>query len=334
MSSVAKPGRHAVDLWHRRLGGESTGGTPVPQHAWEILSGEGLVILLFHGVVECSPYGVRNYTHKHLDREFFAGLMGQLAKSGRPLSMDEVIEHHEAGAALPPRSFAITFDDGFENNYSIAVPILADLNLPATFYVTSGFVEHNAMSWIDRIEYCIEAAATPGVLRLPWEDEPRRFTDAAGKIAILGHLRERVKRDGSIDVDALITDIFSQCGVPEVRGSDDPLDRKMSWRQVMELHAHPLFTVGGHSHTHRVLSMLSPDELEGEIKTSLDLLRERAGIETWHYSYPEGLDYCYSEEVIKALICRGIACCPTAEPGINRRADDLFRLKRNMVLAR
>jgi peptidoglycan/xylan/chitin deacetylase (PgdA/CDA1 family) len=298
-----------------------------------LLSDEGLVILLFHGVVGPSRHAVRNYTQKHLGREFFARLMTELARTGRAMSMEQVIEHHEAGADLPPRSFAVTFDDGFENNCSVAAPILADLSIPATFYVTSGFIEHNGMSWIDRIEYCIEAAAMPGSLRLPWEDRPRRFADAAGKIAILDQLRDRVKRDASIDVDALITDIFAQCGVEEVHANDDPLDRKMSWRQVAELHAHPLFTVGGHSHTHRILSFLSPEELEREIATSLDLLRERAGIETRHYSYPEGLAHCYSPAVIDALQRRGIACCPTAERGVNRRADDLFRLKRNMVAA-
>ena len=35
---------------------------------------------------------------------------------------------------IPKRSFVITFDDGFENNYSVAAPMLDDLNIPATFY--------------------------------------------------------------------------------------------------------------------------------------------------------------------------------------------------------
>lgn len=294
------------------------------------LSDDGLVIFLFHGVVERSTHQVRNYTHKHLEKEYFARLMKGLAASGRALSMDELVEHHAGGVPFPPRSFAVTFDDGFENNCSIAAPILADLRIPATFYVTTGFIEHNAMSWIDRIEYCLEHARL-GTLRFPWHGEPWAFSTDADKVAILDHLRGRVKRDSSINLDALVAEVFSQCGVHEVGQSDDPLDRKMTWKQVRELHEHPLFTVGGHTHSHRILSWLAPALLDEEIGTSIDLCRRRAGIDLRHYSYPEGLHHCYSDKVIRALIQRGIVCCPTAEPGLNRHTDDLFHLHRNMV---
>ena len=57
---------------------------------------------------------------------------------------------------MPRNAYAITFDDGFENNYSLAAPILDDFNLPATFYFSTDFIENNSMSWIDKIEYCVE----------------------------------------------------------------------------------------------------------------------------------------------------------------------------------
>ena len=57
---------------------------------------------------------------------------------------------------LPDFSFSITFDDGFENNYSIARPILEKLSIPATFYVSTNLIDKNLMTWIDQIEYCID----------------------------------------------------------------------------------------------------------------------------------------------------------------------------------
>ncbi|MFH1452519.1 MAG: hypothetical protein ABIH00_00885 [Armatimonadota bacterium] len=51
-----------------------------------------------------------------------------------------------------------------------------------------------------------------------------------------------------------------------------------------------------------------------------------------HYSYPEGLDYCYSDEVINMLKEYGIKCSPTAIDGVNKVGDDLFHLKRVAVV--
>jgi peptidoglycan/xylan/chitin deacetylase (PgdA/CDA1 family) len=294
------------------------------------LDEHGLVIFLFHGVVERCDYAVRNYNHKHLLKDGFARLVASLVRAGTPVSMEDVIRHAAVAEPYRPRSFAITFDDGFENNVSVAAPILADCGVPATFYVTTDFVDRNRMTWIDRIELCFEQAA-PGRVRLPWAGDPFAFRTPAEKIAILDDIRAHVKTDASIDREALIDDLFVQCGVRNVSVSDDPLDLKLTWEQVRTLSAHRLFTIGGHTHTHTILTHLAPNDLHTEVATSIELLRTRGGVEPRHYSYPEGLEYCYSPVVISMLRVFGVRCCPTAIDGLNDERTDLFHLRRILV---
>lgn len=295
------------------------------------LSDNGLAIFLFHGVIEKSEYAVRNYTKKHLEKDFFIELMKGLRGGGHLMTIDEVVRHCREHIPFPERAYAITFDDGFENNYSVVAPVLEDLKIPATFYVTTDFVDRNAMSWIDRIEYCLESAGR-GVLRLPWRGTSWEFSTTQEKIKILEDIRKHVKEDDSINQNTFVRDIFSQCNITEIESSDDPLDRKMGWAQVRALSDNPLFTVGGHSHRHAILSFLSSDDLENEVRTSVDLLKTHAGINPIHYSYPEGLAHCYSDEVITTLKKYGVTCCPTAEDGLNTHATDLFHLKRIFVV--
>jgi len=295
------------------------------------LSSEQLAIFLLHGVVDGGSYRVRNYNRKHLDAGYFRDFLQGLLAQGRPLSMDDVVRHHREGRAYPPRSFAITFDDGFWNNLSVAAPILTDLGVPAMFYVTSGFVEENAMSWIDRIEECIEAA-NPEAIKLPWRAQPDRIRNREEGISLLDEVRRKVKGDPAVDVDGLISDIARQCGMPAPRSSASPLDRKLTWPEVRELANRQGFTVGGHSHRHGVLAFLGQEELELEIDTSLALMREKAGLAVRHYSYPEGMAHSFDERVIRALKERGIVCAPSAMPGVNAPGDDLFLLRRILVI--
>ena len=104
------------------------------------LTTDGLAIFLFHGVVRQSRYAVRNCTGKHMERDRFYRIVEGIKHADRALSMDDVVEHCSSGRSFPPRAFAVTFDDGFENNFSIAAPILKEFSVPATFYITTGFV--------------------------------------------------------------------------------------------------------------------------------------------------------------------------------------------------
>jgi peptidoglycan/xylan/chitin deacetylase (PgdA/CDA1 family) len=295
------------------------------------LTDHSLAIFLFHGVVETSDYTIRNYTRKHLERPYFQECLADLRRVGYPLSIEEVVEYHRAGEPFPPYSFVITFDDGFANNYSLAAPILNEFGLPATFYVTTNFVESNLMPWMDQLELCLELTSAQQ-LRFWWEEQIHSLATPQDKIRLLDYLRYYVKREPAIDLDELTCTAFEQCGISPTRHGNGPLDLKMSWPQVRELAAADNFVVGGHTHRHAILSFLHQGELEAEIETSLALLRDKAGVHTCHYSYPEGLAHCYSEQVITTLKHQGIICCPTAIDGVNLITDDLFHLKRIMVI--
>ena len=126
--------------------------------AVDYLSNDAIAIFLFHGVINHAHDGVRNYTRKHLLLDEFEEVVRLLARAGSPLSIDDALDALAGEAPLPRKSFVLTFDDGFRNNLTVAAPVLARLELPAVFYVTTGFLADNSPSWIDWIEFAVERA--------------------------------------------------------------------------------------------------------------------------------------------------------------------------------
>ena len=294
------------------------------------LSDDRFAIFLIHGVAEGRQYRVRNYTKKHISRERFITILDELSATGTAVSMDDVLRAHDGSQALPKRSFVITFDDGFANNASVAAPVLARLRTPATFYVTTDFVDENKPSWIDLIEYAFERA---DVVRLdiPALGGSLSCATSEEKIALLDRIRSYVKGDSRIDPTAFAQSIWEQLGA--VAFEPDPeLDQKLSWNEVRELDREPLFSVGGHGKTHAILEYLGDEGLQSEIDTSISRLTHELSHPIRHYSYPEGLPHCYSDRVIRLLKARGILAAPSAIEGVNAAGDDLFHLRRIMVV--
>jgi hypothetical protein len=96
----------------------------------------GVVILIYHRVGGTTPVSV------DLPVAMFREQMEYLAASGRVLSLDDALAwmRGEAHQHLE-RPVVITFDDGTRDWADLAMPILAEYGLPATFYVATAFVE-------------------------------------------------------------------------------------------------------------------------------------------------------------------------------------------------
>jgi peptidoglycan/xylan/chitin deacetylase (PgdA/CDA1 family) len=116
------------------------------------MKSNNLVILVYHGVTDKVNSGIENFSSKHLHFQDFEDQMKLLKNKYLVLSMDDVYKIYNENLIIPENSVAITFDDGFKNNISIAAPILDKLQLPATFYFSTGLINTNSLFWVDLIE--------------------------------------------------------------------------------------------------------------------------------------------------------------------------------------
>jgi len=250
-----------------------------------------------------------------------------LKRNGTPISMDDLIKNIDSGKDFNDKSFAITFDDGFYNNYSIAMPILKKMKIPATFYVTSDFIDKNLTSWIDRIEIAVNSLSYG---KIEISKKKLEFNKSQkSKIKFLDNLRKIIKNNRKIDPYKITNKILKDLNYKkEILHSNNILDKKMSWSQVKRMDSQKLFTIGGHSKTHRILSFLSSEDVKKEINQSLRILEKNLKRKIVHYSYPEGLKHTFSKREISLLKAKGVKCCPSAESGINYKNADLFKLKR------
>ena len=285
------------------------------------------VIFIFHGVIESNSCKVRNYTKKHILANEFIEILNILSSKGNAISIEEMMYCLNNKKKFPKFSYLITFDDGFENNYSVAAPILQSYEVPSIFYISTDFVENNSMSWIDKIEYGLEMCSK-GNIKLSWDDNEYFFSDIPSKINLLKKIRNYVKCNTSFDIKKFVSDIFRQLNINEINSLETNLDKKLSWEQIVDLNNNKYFQVGGHSHNHFSLTSFNEKELTHQINKSISLFKEKANIDLQYYSYPEGQSVDFNDLVIQKLKNNGIKCCPAATHGINNLSSDPFRLHR------
>jgi peptidoglycan/xylan/chitin deacetylase (PgdA/CDA1 family) len=287
-------------------------------------------IFLFHGVIqEKVNYRVRNYNKKHISKDYFYSVCSKLAKNGNIVTMNDVYKIITKKKKLPSYSYAITFDDGFLNNLSVASPILYDLNLPATFYVATNFIDKNFMSWVDRLERVLEDTSKNKVI-VPWGSF--KVNSVNDKIKFLKNLRNVLKSNPNYNPDDITNDIITQLDKKiEFTGNSD-LDKKMNWKDIENLNSKKIFTIAPHSHNHKILSFCDTQTLNSEISDSINLLKKKTKINNIHFAYPDGQINHYNCKVINVLKKNGVKCCPTAITGVNDVGTNPFELKRIMVI--
>ncbi len=286
-------------------------------------------IFLFHGVINKHNNKIRNYNRKHISVDEFYKFLKKLKKIGNCISMNELYHSYKNNTKLPSYSYCITFDDGFYNNYKYAAPILSDLKLKSTFYVCSDFILNNRMSWIDRIETVVENL-NKGEIKTIFGNYSFDNT-IKSKILFLEIIRKIIKSNHSYD-PIKFADYFQKKLIKKMFDkSNNILDKKMSTKQLISIDQDELFTVGGHSHKHKIFSQLSDKEAQYDILKSLNFLKKVLKKDIKHYSYPEGQKDSFTTRDIRILKGKKIFCCPNAIYGFNSHKTNLFNLNRIFV---
>lgn len=102
---------------------------------------EAFGILMYHRV---APWGGKNAPFWNVTpQRFHDQLAGLLGRGYRPWTLREVIALSQNGWRIPRNTFVVTFDDGYENVYTWALPILRKLRIPATVFVATAYLNSN-----------------------------------------------------------------------------------------------------------------------------------------------------------------------------------------------
>ncbi len=281
-------------------------------HRWGRRFGQGLgVILTLHHV---RPAGEPHFDTNELlsiTPEFLDATLGLVRSEGYDLvDLDEAAHRITRGAS--DRFFvALTFDDGYRDNFIHALPVLRRHNAPWTMFVCTGFAARTASLWWLELEAAIRALphvrveSPRGTIDLPtrtlaqkqhafqaiyWLLRPGPEADLRAAVAALAH---RAGVDGQALVSSLCLD----------------------WNEIIALKGEPGLTLGAHTLTHQMMARLDKATARDEIMQSKAMLEARLGQPVRHFAYPVGDAGSAGAREFALAHDAGFASAVTTRPG-------------------
>jgi len=289
-------------------------------------------VLCYHGVYpEEAQLNHLNSSGKHLSQSVFERQMRAIREKFEPVSMNQISESLNHGGDLPQNALAVTFDDGYLNNFSQAVPILDELKIPATFYVTTGFIGRDRLIWTDLLE---AAVFSPLRSEIAFQVDGQHYFYALEDVNQRQETLKKIKMLCKAGKTADGPNVANQVCRPE----DIDIDLKpaiydfMNWDQIREIASCDLFSVGAHTVDHVSLGRADNITASWQIRTSIAEVGRQLGSGCIHFAYPEGQENDVNEYSKNEVKRSGVICAPTAISGQNCPVStDPFYIKRIMV---
>ena len=271
----------------------------------------GLVVLNYHRIGEASatPYDPGNFSGTADDLYEHIRLF---RRRHTIVTLDEAIDLALARRPAASPAILITFDDGYRDNWSVALPVLESLNAPAAFFLVPAFLDGNTLPWWDVIAYVVKHSRRRRfTLTYPTR---AKFDVEHGLEAVIRGVLRLYKSPATKDTGRFMQRLHEacDCGPP----APNPL-LFLSWRQAQQL-ANRGIAVGSHTLTHQILSKLPGREQAREVLESRALLERRLGVAIRSLAYPVGQRHTFSPATKQALHHAGYAVGFSHYGGSNR----------------
>ena len=277
--------------------------------------GHHLSILIYHRVGQTKD----PLRPDCMDAETFDWQMELLAKYCQPLSLSEAIKLLPQGK-LPARAVCVTFDDGYADNESVALPILLRWKIPAVFFVSTGYMNEGCM-WNDLI---LESVRRYSGTELDLSDRGLGIYPTAS-------LEDKIAANACLNRDLLYLEQATRqqhCDYLASLVENIPTDLMMTEEQVRHLHAAGM-EVGSHTVTHPILSTLDEKSVWYELSASKEQLEAVIKAPVTLFSYPNGkpqLDY--RDDDIRLVRKAGFEAAVATHWGVANRHTDRMQLPR------
>jgi peptidoglycan/xylan/chitin deacetylase (PgdA/CDA1 family) len=296
--------------------------TKIPQLFHRLAYRDELTIIMYHGIIK-DPLMVNDWCF--IDENSFSTQIEYLKRHFEIISLSEAVERMEKGEIKRPTA-VITFDDGYQNNYDVAFPILQKKRTPATIFLTTGLINTDNTVWYGRINLALSKTQKA---EIEWNGYRFNLSTLDLKAKASAAIQDSLKDFGHTKLIATVRSIILELG-------DDPNCsieigspfRILDKRAIGEMATSGLIEFGAHTHHHSILSHLSDGERENEIRQSIKAVYELTGYPCKYFAYPNGRVGDYNAETIKDLKTYGIQVAVTTISGPNDRMTPVMELRR------
>jgi len=287
------------------------------------------IILLYHRIVDDSSKYLKKGAAVHHHIKDFKREITYFKRNFQILSMDEVVDHIKLGKGFKRPSIAITFDDGYLDNYTLAYPVLKKHGVPATIYLTTGLVGTPDGIWTEQIGLAfLETKKDYFNFSVLLGDKTIPIKTKEEKEQANSEVSETLKLRPDDERRELIQKLFEKLEVSEKSGRHFGERMMLNWEEVQKMRKDGM-TIGSHSHTHPILSQMSSEQAKDEILNSKKVVEKNVDIKVKHFSFPNGREEDFSEELRN--YCREIgfeSICSVVYGPYDASKKDPFALKR------
>ena len=277
------------------------------------------VILMYHRVAapKLDPYGIS----VHPDR--FAAHMEVLLQLGGTVPLQDIV------GTGPGQRVAITFDDGYADNATVAAPLLAAAGIPATWFITTDRLGARRFWWDRLAEGLLRADA--GLTSIDVEVAGQAIwldlRDRRARTAALHFLHRRLRPLPPDSLEESVDRITRLLGPAEAATGD----LTMTVDQLRHLALLPLQEVGGHTRTHIQLGGQAERLQRAEVLGSVTDLTELLGRPVLSFAYPFGTESAVGALAPRLVAEAGCRVACSTNPGRVRRRGDRYLLPRLYV---
>ena len=284
---------------------------PIPALLQKKLKRNGVSILAYHGVID-RPLAFDDWCF--LSTEAFEEQVAYLSQHFKIVHLSDAVKALENGPVDEPLA-VITFDDGYRNNLTKALPILKKYNAPATIYLVTNQVATDETLWFCRLNHAIEQTLAQ---QLTWNGKHYTLGSAIEKSQTSASIQQSLKGMHNDRLLEAVNDIAKTLDVDiSQEVAQDSAHRLLSADEMQTLLDSGLITFGAHTHDHTILARLSEAEQKQQIALSKAGVEAITGEPCEHFAYPNGGHHDYDPTTAKLLKEAGFKSCVTMLTGNN-----------------
>jgi peptidoglycan/xylan/chitin deacetylase (PgdA/CDA1 family) len=276
--------------------------------------------LMYHGVVNRDS---TDFFPRHITAEEFEKQLVYFKNNFEIISPHQAFENILNYRETKKPCISISFDDGYLNNKTVALPLLEKYQIPATFFISSvcSRPANDHIFWSDVVAFS-RAFSKENWIEIKgikfFKKKKYDLIDIKTGISAYSYL----KKMKVTERDEAIIDLKTRY---EIREKLELLPfefwKLMDHQQLKKFSSHPLVNIGSHGHRHFNLGQIEPKDALFEMQHSKNQLEKTIGKSVDYFAFPDG---CYNDNVLEIGRKIGYKGFFGVAPVNNQRPDDLL----------